>query len=130
VQRTTYWFNRNTPQFDPILINNNPIEVVECVKLLGLYVSNNLKWNNHIHEIIKKARKRLFFLSKLKKSNIGITELVQFYTVCIRPILEYASPVFHDSLTAFIKQSRNDTKKSSEDNIPLGPIWSEAPETI
>ena len=97
--------NRNTPQFDPILINNNPIEVVECVKLLGLYVSNNLKWNNHIHEIIKKARKRLFFLSKFKKSNIGITELVQFYTVCIRPILEYASPVFHDSLTAYIYQT-------------------------
>jgi hypothetical protein len=44
-------FNRNTSQFDPILINNNPIEVVECVKLLGPYVSNNLKWNNHIHEM-------------------------------------------------------------------------------
>ena len=36
-------FNRNTPQFDPILINNNPIEVVECVKLLGLHISSNLK---------------------------------------------------------------------------------------
>ena len=55
-----------------------------------------------IHEIIKKAQRRLFFLSQLKKSNIGTTKLIQFYTVCIRPILEYASPVFHDSLTAYL----------------------------
>ena len=80
-------FNRNTTQFHPILINGNPIEVVECAKILGLHVSNNLKWNNHVHEIIKKALKRLFFLSQLKRSNVGTTELVQFYTVCIRLIL-------------------------------------------
>ena len=59
-------FNRNAPQFDPILINNNPIEVIESAKILGLYVSSNLKWNDHIHEIIKKAQKTLFFLSQLK----------------------------------------------------------------
>ena len=95
-------FNRIAPQFDPILINNNPIEVIESPKILSLYVSSNLKWNDHIHEIIKKAQKRLLFLSQLKKSNIGTTELVQFYTVCIQPILEYASPIFHDSLTAYL----------------------------
>ena len=45
-------FNRNAPQFDPILINNNPIKVIESAKILSLYVSSNLKWNDHIHEII------------------------------------------------------------------------------
>ena len=34
-------FNRNTTQFHPMLINDNPVEVVQCVKILGLHVSNS-----------------------------------------------------------------------------------------
>ena len=47
-------------------INSNPIEDIESAMILGLYVSSNLKWNDHIQEIIKKAQKRLSFLSHLK----------------------------------------------------------------
>ena len=60
-------FSFNPTQFDPILINNNPVDVVDYAKILGLTVSNNLKWNKHVDEVIKKARMRLYFLSQLKK---------------------------------------------------------------
>ena len=95
-------FSFNPTQFDSILINNNPVDVVDYAKILGLTVSNNLKWNKHVDEVIKKARMRLYFLSQLKKSNIATKELLQFYTTCIRPVMEYASPVFHDSLTQYL----------------------------
>ena len=29
-------------------------------------------------------------------------ELIQLYTICIQPILEDASPVFHDRLTTYL----------------------------
>jgi NADH:ubiquinone oxidoreductase subunit D len=55
--------------FDPIIVNGEILEVVDSAKILGLSVSNNLKWNNHIDQIISKARKRLYFLSQLLKEN-------------------------------------------------------------
>ncbi|CAB4034046.1 RNA-directed DNA polymerase from mobile element jockey, partial [Paramuricea clavata] len=62
-------FSKSPPDFDPITINNKQLEVVESVKLLGMQISNDLKWNSHISVIMKKANKRLYFLSQLKRSN-------------------------------------------------------------
>jgi hypothetical protein len=90
--------------FDPIIVNGEMLEVVDSAKILGLTVSNNLKWNNHIDRIISKARKRLYFLSQLKRARVGTKEIVLFFTTCIRPILEYESPVFHNGLTNYLSQ--------------------------
>ena len=95
-------FSSKPTQFDPISINDKSLEVVDHAKILGLHVSNDLKWNKHVNEITKKARKRLYFLSQLKRSNVATKELLLFYITCIRPVVEYASPVFHDSLTQFL----------------------------
>ena len=43
-------FSKSVDPFDAVTINNKPIEVVTSVKLLGLTISNNLKWNAHIRE--------------------------------------------------------------------------------
>ena len=74
-----------------------PIELFTSAKIQGLNVSSDLKWNCHIDSIVKKAKKRLYSLSQLKCSGLGTRELVQFFWTCIRPITEYACPVFHDS---------------------------------
>lgn len=95
-------FSKSPPDFDPITINNKQLEVVESVKLLGMHISNDLKWNSHISVIMKKANKRLYFLSQLKRSNVGSKELITFYCTCIRPVTEYGCPVFHDSLPNYL----------------------------
>jgi hypothetical protein len=82
-------------------VSDIPLEVVSCAKIIGLTVSSNLKWNDHIRQTIVKARKRLYFLTQLKRAKVGIDELVPFYSTCIRPILEYACPVFHNSLSNY-----------------------------
>ena len=97
-------FCKPRAMFDPITVNGKSLEVVDSAKILGLSISSNLKWNNHIDQIISKARKRLYSLSQLKRANVGMKELVLFFTTCIRPILEYASPVFHNSLTNYLSQ--------------------------
>ena len=56
-----------------------PIELVATAKILGLNVSTDLKWNSHIDSIIKKAQKRLYSLSQLKRSGLGTRGLVQFF---------------------------------------------------
>ena len=91
-------FSKLTTHFEPIKIHKNPLELVKCAKILGLTVSNDLKWNEHVQEITKKARKRLYCLTQLKIANVGTKELLQFY---IRPITEYACPLFHNSFTNY-----------------------------
>ena len=54
-------FNTNNPtSFDPVVVNGMPIDLVTSAKILGLNISNDLKWNCHIDSIIKKAKKRLY----------------------------------------------------------------------
>ena len=55
-------FAKKSPEFNPILINGEELEIVQSAKLLGVTISHNLSWNNHITEIVKKAAKRLYFL--------------------------------------------------------------------
>ena len=76
--------------------------MVKCAKILGLTVSDDLKWNEHDQQITKKARKRLYCLTQLKRANVGTKELLQFYITCIRPITEYACPVFPNQLTNYL----------------------------
>ena len=78
-----------------------PLESVNSVKLLGLNVSSDLKWNVHVSELVRKVSTRLYFLRQLKKSHVITRELLLFYITCIRSILEYGSPVFHRAPTSY-----------------------------
>jgi hypothetical protein len=69
-------FCKPRAMFDSIIVNGEILEVVDSAKILGLSVSNNLKWNNHIDQIISKAQKRLYFLFQLKRARVGKKELV------------------------------------------------------
>ena len=69
-------FSTKPSSFDPIVINGKDIDVVPKVKVLGLTLSSNLKWNNHVDEIVKKFRKRLYCLSQLKHSGLKPPELI------------------------------------------------------
>ena len=80
-------FSKSNIGFDPVIINNKELEAVENVKILGVHISRDLKWNTHISVILKKSNKRLYFLSQLKRSNVGRKELVSFYRTCIRPVV-------------------------------------------
>ena len=96
-------FSRSELEVDPILINGKKLEQVEDAKILGLHLSSNLKWNNHLSHITEKVNSQLYFLSQLKCSGIKEKELqLLFYLTCIRPIAEYACPVYHNSLPQYL----------------------------
>ena len=48
----------NSTSFHPVVVNGMPIDLVTSAQILGLNISNDLKWNCHIDSIIKKAKKR------------------------------------------------------------------------
>ena len=77
------------PKLMPLLIDGHPIETVRSHKVLGLTIQNNLKWDEHIYEIVSKASKRLNILRVLRRSGIPPADLLTVYIALVSPILEY-----------------------------------------
>ena len=71
-----------------LTIGNNVIERVENFKLLGVWQQNNLKWNTHVFEIIRKANKNLYHLRECRRSKLPVEVGLTTYISKIRPILE------------------------------------------
>lgn len=95
-------FSRTPSSHDNVTINGSTIEVVGSINVLGVTLQNNLKWNSHVSNIVKKASKRLFFLIQLKRAGVSTDELVKFYRACVQPVLLYACQVFHYSLPKYL----------------------------
>ena len=85
--------------FDNLSSSDTSIETVHNFKLLGVIISSNLTWNAHVNYICTKASKRLYALRVLKRSGAPAKDLIIVYCAFICPVLEYASPVCHFSLT-------------------------------
>ena len=97
-----FTFKRIPVNHVPIEINGIQFDKVPSVKLLGLTIQNNFKWNAHVDAITSKAAKRLYLLRQLKRAGINTHDLVQFYCAVIRSVLEYACQVFHRSLPDYL----------------------------
>ena len=57
--RNLIQFTKLESIFEPITINNTNIEIVPSGKLLGVMISNDLKWNVHVEMICKNVATRL-----------------------------------------------------------------------
>ena len=62
-------------------------------KHLGVLLSSNLGWSDHIDNIVKKAYKKLGLLKKLKFT-VSRDILAQMYISFVRPQLEYAVEIW------------------------------------
>ena len=71
-------------------------------KVLGVTLSSDLPWNAHVDTIVSKARKRVFTIYQLKRAGIRQCDLLRVYVSVIRPVLEYACPVWHTSLPMYL----------------------------
>jgi len=75
------------------------VDRVTTFKLLGVHVSSNLKWTDHVDAMVSNAASRLHFLKQLNRAGAPIRDLLHFYIAIVRPVLEYACPVWHSGLT-------------------------------
>jgi hypothetical protein len=94
--------NQNSNFSAPITIRGQEVDVVSEAKLLGVVLSDDLKWNRHINYIFKKAAKRLYGLRLLKRNALPSHILISTYCSHIRPIVEYACQVWHYGLPQYL----------------------------
>ena len=80
-------------------MNNEPIKEVLSHKHLGLFLSNDGKWHEHINYITAKAWSRIYVMRKLKFL-LDKRSLETIYISFIRPLLEHADVVW-DNCTRY-----------------------------
>ncbi len=92
-------FRRNPPALPSLTIMNSSVTAVESFRYLGTTSSQDLKWDNHIESMVKKAQQRLYFLHQLRKINLPQELLIQFYTAIIESVLCTSITVWFSSAT-------------------------------
>ena len=103
----------------PLRIDNAQLDCVQLTKLLGISIQSNLKWDLHVGTICRKASQRLYALRCLKRSGVHPRDLCSVFCCFIRPVVEYACPVWHSSLSnALFDELQQIQKRATKIMLP------------
>jgi ribonuclease P/MRP protein subunit RPP40 len=94
---------RETPIPTQYILHNTTLQTVPSAKYLGITISHNLSWNEHIDNITKKANQTLGFLRRNIKVHSERLKS-QAYKTLVRPQLEYSSTVWSPHTGTLIDQ--------------------------
>ena len=89
-------------------LKGETVEIVNESKLLGVIISNDLKWDRNTNHVVKNANKMMKMLHIASKFTRNKSHLEHIFKTFIRSRLEYASTVWHSSLTV---TNRNDLER-------------------
>merc|ERR1711895_419089 len=74
------------------------IKSVNTLTLLGIILTDDLQWKENTANICQKVKTKFFILWKLKQFGLKQEELLTAWKVLLRPIAEYAAPLWHSGL--------------------------------
>ena len=82
-----------------VKVNGNFFQVKKELKILGVILTPDLKWNANTQHICQKAYKNMWTLRRMKKLDLDYLTLTDFYMKEVRVHLELAVPVWHSGLS-------------------------------
>lgn len=82
--------NFSTPEYT---INNCPISLSDSFKYLGVNISHDLTWANHVNQITNSANRVLGYIRRNLTLAPSSVKLLAYNTL-VRPKLEYASAIY------------------------------------
>jgi hypothetical protein len=86
----------NSAELRPL--NGGVISSINKMKMLGYILNDQGTAEDHITEIESKFHRKLWIIRNLKKAGASHRDMLVAYKSMIRPVLEYASVVFHSLL--------------------------------
>ena len=72
----------------PLHLNGNPLESVTSFKYLGVYISSDLSWSEHVKQVCVKAKRVTGLLYRNFYHHVPGPRLLQLYKSLVRPHLE------------------------------------------
>ena len=82
-----------------LCLDNQNIEIVSSMKVLGTIIDNRLSWDQNCAMLIKKVNARMQLLQKAKSFGATLKQLKHLWITYCRNILERSCTVWHSSLT-------------------------------
>ena len=90
--RVTHNRDKSVPHYS-LVLHAESLSSVSSVKDLGITILHDLSWTFHVVEVVNKANKVLHLI-KCTIGSVNKQILSTLYKALVRPILEYASPVW------------------------------------
>jgi hypothetical protein len=113
-------FRKSKNEKASVIINGQSVEQVDSFKLLGTFISNDLKWHVNSVDIVKKARQRLYFLRVLKSFKVHQSVMISFYRGIIESVLTRSICVWFGSASKKDIDKMNSVIRSAEKLIGVG----------
>nr|CAH7753132.1 unnamed protein product [Callosobruchus chinensis] len=85
--------NKRCPSEHSVLMNNQALPRSHSFKLLGVSITENMIWHEHVSSIATAAREKLGYLFRARKY-FSPSNLLMLYKAQIRPSLEYCSHIW------------------------------------
>ena len=92
-------FSKDPPGVAPVTIQGTELWSVSSFKLIVVIATNKLYLEENTNYIYTKASKHLFLLRRLLKAGLNTQDLLLLYKSIVRPVIEYACPLWHKSLS-------------------------------
>ncbi|KAK3548591.1 hypothetical protein QTP70_014845 [Hemibagrus guttatus] len=93
-------FRKNPAPRPPVILCDSPVSSAESFCFLGTTITKELKWEQNIRSLTKKAQQRMYFLRQVKKFLLPVKMLVNFYTAIIESVLTSSITVWFAAATA------------------------------
>lgn len=100
-------FSKRYRNHQPVMINNEPIEMVGQYKYLGTIIDSKLSWNLNTEAIYKKAQQRLYFLRRLRHFNVDRSIMTVFYETFVHSIMTFNILSWYGNITLTNKNKLN-----------------------
>ena len=94
---------RCTPFKFQYKLRGKGLDNVNTTKYLGISLSHDFRWNDHVNEITTKANKTLNFLRRVLRT-CSAKSKERAYKALVRPIVEYSATVWDPYVTKNIQQ--------------------------
>ena len=118
------FINSLTKDFEPqITIDNEEhLEVIYQLKLVGLVLTSDLSWNDHINYTIGRVNKILWQITRFRRLGAPREKLITLYILKVRSVLMFGAVSFHSSLTQELSRKLELQQKKAL-AIILGPQY-------
>ena len=94
-------------------LEDQEINLVEEMKLLGVVIQSDMKWTSNTEAIVKKAFKRLWSMRRLSTMGADVEDLKDVYTKQVRSLLELAVPAWQAAITKAERQDIERVQKTA-----------------
>jgi hypothetical protein len=102
----------NNPQTEYSCSGTVIPSTIEPVRDLGVYMSPDLTFKEHVSQIVRSASRKSFCLLKAVRTRDPAL-LARLFSVYVRPVLEYASPVFNPTTSGLSLELESVQRRAS-----------------